>query len=99
MVLFPSNINIKNEEYKIYQFRTYRSMRILCFIVQLDEFGVVKVDKVAFSLVYDEVIGTEISMKNLLLRHHHFVGYWYLSASNFLVNTRRTHQQQGQEKH
>jgi hypothetical protein len=68
------------EEYIIYQFQTYCSTRILCLIDQLDEFGVVEVDKVAFSLEYYKIVGTEISMKNVPLCRHCFVGYQYLSA-------------------
>jgi hypothetical protein len=54
----------------------------------LDEFGVVKINKVSLSLVYDDIVGTEISMKNCPLQHQHFMGYRHLSVLKFLTNTR-----------
>jgi hypothetical protein len=97
LFLLKTKIKISITEDIDVNFKTYSSTQIFCLIVKLDKFGIVEINKSSLSLIHDDIVGTKISMKNLLLKHQRFMGYRHLSVFKFLMNIRGTYQPQGQK--
>jgi hypothetical protein len=77
MAQFPLNPEIKTKKRKC-QNLTHNAVFFYRY-ASLEDFGVIKVNKVALSLMDDDVVGAEVAMQNVPLVDHCFVSYKRLS--------------------